>query len=110
MAETNTIIDQPLAALSAALAKEILSIEDLNDLIAITTDPEKLKVLVAALQKAKAKEAAKAERIEEEVRELHETAQAARARVQQAEEVIRAALKKIDADQTPQGATSKSTP
>ena len=110
MAETDTINDLPLAALSAMLAKDSLSIETLNVFIAATTDPEKLKLLVAALERAKAKEVAEAERIEEEVRQLHETAQAARARVQQAEEVIRATLKKIDAEQGPQGATSESTP
>lgn len=105
--ETN---DLPIEKLERMLARDVLSIDEINDLISTTTDPEKLKLLVAALERAKAKEVAEAERIEKEARDLHETAQAARARVQQAEEGIRAALKKIDADQAPQGATSKSTP
>ncbi len=96
-----------LERLKGLLARNVLEIDDLNDLIATIADPEKLKLLLAALEKAMETEAAEAEQLEEEARQVHEAAQKAKARAQKAEEVIRVLLAKIEAEQPPQPPTPK---
>ena len=107
MAKSGTINDLPVEAVERMLAKDALSIDALIELIAITTDPEKLKLLLAALERAMEQEGAEAERMEDEARQIHEAAQEARARAQSAEEGIRVVLAKIEAEQAQQASTPK---
>lgn len=96
-----------LETLKELLARNVLGIDDLNDLIATIADPEKLKLLLAALETAMAKEAKRAEKLEDDARKIRKEAKMARARVRQAEEVIRVLLAKIEAEQAPQPPTPK---
>lgn len=88
MKKSGTILDFSIAELTATLAKGILGIDELCNLISIATDPEQLKLLKAALMKAKLKEAAKVKQWEDEAKQICDHAQEARARLDRAEKVI----------------------
>lgn len=81
MSMPNTINDIPIKQLESMLAKNTLSIDELQGLIAVTTDPERIKLLVMALERARDKEKEKLSQLEVEV-------EAVRLRVQRVDDYI----------------------
>lgn len=82
MATPSTIDDLPINVVESMLAKDSLSIEELEGFVGTAKDPEKVKLLLLALQRAKDKEEEKLRRLEKEIED-------ARSRIQRADDCIR---------------------
>lgn len=82
MVTAGTIDSLPIEKLKNMLATDDLSIEILEELVASTKDPERVKLLLLALERAKHKE-------EKRLRDLVRAVEDAQARIQRANEILR---------------------